>query len=49
MGTSQLATRLTGKEIDKVTDFLDSLTGDQPRVILPVLPPSVGTTPQPQP
>ena len=49
MGTSQLGVRLTGPEIDKVTAFLDSLTGDQPRVILPALPPSVGTTPQPQP
>ena len=49
MGTSQLGTRLTGAEIDKVTAFLDSLTGDQPSVTFPVLPPSVGTTPQPQP
>jgi len=49
MGTSQLGARLTGDEIDKVTAFLDSLTGDQPQVIFPVLPPSVGTTPQPQP
>ena len=49
MGTSQLGARLTSEEIDKVTSFLDSLTGEQPQVTFPVLPPSVGTTPTPEP
>lgn len=49
MGASQLGIHLTGDEVDKITAFLGSLTGEQPRVTYPVLPPSVGSTPQPQP
>ena len=49
MGTSQLGTELTDDEIDKITTFLDSLTGEQPKVTYPILPPSVATTPRPQP
>jgi cytochrome c peroxidase len=49
MGASQLGIHLTGDEVDKITAFLGSLTGEQPNVTYPVLPPSVGSTPQPQP
>ena len=49
MGTSQLGVRLTDDEIDKITAFLDSLTGEQPKVIYPILPPSGAGTPQPEP
>ena len=49
MGTSQLGTQLTDDEVDKITAFLDSLTGDQPKVIYPILPPGGAATPQPQP
>lgn len=49
MGTTQLGTQLTSAEIDKITDFLNSLTGDQPQVLYPVLPPSVAGTSRPQP
>ncbi|HET8996511.1 MAG TPA: cytochrome-c peroxidase [Acetobacteraceae bacterium] len=49
MGTSQLGTQLTADEIGKITDFLGSLTGTQPNVTYPILPPSVATTPRPQP
>jgi cytochrome c peroxidase len=49
MGASQLGIELTGDEIDKITAFLGSLTGKQPEVTYPVLPPSVATTPHPQP
>lgn len=49
MGTSQLGTELTGDEIDRITDFLGALTGDQPQVTFPVLPPSVAATPRPKP
>jgi cytochrome c peroxidase len=49
MGTSQLGAELSGDEIDKITAFLASLTGDQPKVTLPILPPSSAATPRPQP
>jgi cytochrome c peroxidase len=49
MGTSQLGTKLTGGEIDKITDFLSSLTGDQPQIVYPILPPSVTSSSRPQP
>jgi cytochrome c peroxidase len=49
MGTSQLGTKLTPQEIDNVVAFLNSLTGEQPKIIYPVLPPSVAETPRPHP
>lgn len=49
MGTSQLGTQLSDDEINKITAFLDSLTGEQPSVSYPILPPGVATTPRPQP
>lgn len=49
MGVSQLGAQLNDDEIDKITAFLGSLTGEQPKVVYPVLPPSVVTTPRPQP
>jgi cytochrome c peroxidase len=49
MGASQLGIELIDEEVDKITAFLDSLTGEQPEVTFPFLPPSVATTPQPQP
>ena len=49
MGTSQLGAQLTGDDIDKITAFLDSLTGEQPKLTYPILPPSVAGTPRPQP
>ena len=49
MGTSQLGTELTAQEIDNVVAFLDSLTGDQPKLEYPMLPPGVAATPRPQP
>jgi cytochrome c peroxidase len=49
MGTSQLGVRLTDDEVDKITDFLGALTGEQPSVTYPILPPSGADTPQPQP
>ena len=49
MGTSQLGVQLTDDEIDKITAFLGSLTGDQPKVTFPILPASGAGTPQPQP
>ena len=49
MGVSQLGAQLTDDEIDKIVNFLGSLTGDQPQVTYPILPPSAAETPQPQP
>jgi len=49
MGVSQLGAQLTGNEVDKIVSFLDSLTGDQPQITYPILPPSGPETPQPQP
>ena len=49
MGTSQLGTQLTDDEVDKITAFLGSLTGEQPKVTYPIMPPSVAGTPRPQP
>ena len=49
MGTSQLGVQLTDDEIDKITAFLGTLTGEQPKVIYPILPPSGAGTPQPEP
>ncbi len=48
MGESQLGQKLTDDEIEKVTEFLKSLTGRQPQVVFPILPTSVATTPRPQ-
>jgi cytochrome c peroxidase len=49
MGAIQLGVRLTDDEATKITDFLQSLTGEQPRIAYPVLPPSIAETPRPQP
>lgn len=49
MGSSQLGANLTDDEIGKITAFLESLTGDQPKVTVPILPPSGAATPRPQP
>ncbi len=49
MGTSQLGSQLSSDEIDKITAFLGSLTGEQPKVTLPILPPSVAATSRPAP
>jgi cytochrome c peroxidase len=49
MGVSQLGAQLNGEEIEEITSFLESLTGEQPKVVYPTLPPSVAATPRPQP
>jgi cytochrome c peroxidase len=49
MGAAQLGIKLSDDEVDKITAFLESLTGEQPQVTYPILPPSTATTPQPQP
>ncbi|MFA5952639.1 MAG: cytochrome-c peroxidase [Hyphomicrobium sp.] len=49
MGTSQLGQKLSDDEITQITGYLKSLTGEQPQVTYPILPPSSASTPQPQP
>jgi cytochrome c peroxidase len=47
MGDAQLGIELTDKETKAVTAFLRSLTGVQPRIEYPILPPSTSKTPRP--
>jgi cytochrome c peroxidase len=49
MGASQLGVHLTDEEADKITAFLDALTGRQPQLVYPILPPSGAGTPPAQP
>ncbi len=47
MGAAQLGIQLTDDDIDKITAFLSTLNGDQPRVEYPILPPNTDKTPRP--
>lgn len=47
MGTSQLGTELNNDEVKAITAFLRTLTGEQPKVEYPTLPPSTKDTPKP--
>lgn len=47
MGSSQLGMALNEGEVEKITAFLEALTGDQPKVVHPILPPSTPQTPRP--
>ena len=49
MGQAQLGRDFTDEEITLITAFLLSLTGDQPEVTYPVLPPHTADTPPPEP
>ena len=47
MGTSQLGQELSDDEVKAITEFLRSLTGEQPMIEYPILPPSTRDTPKP--
>ncbi|HEX8776809.1 MAG TPA: cytochrome-c peroxidase [Rhodanobacter sp.] len=49
MGSSQLGAKLSDDDVAKIVRFLAALDGDQPRVALPILPPSGAETPRPRP
>ncbi|HZG21801.1 MAG TPA: cytochrome-c peroxidase [Herbaspirillum sp.] len=49
MARVQLGRQFSADENAKVVAFLKTLTGEQPRVSLPVLPPSTEKTPRPRP
>jgi cytochrome c peroxidase len=48
MATSQLGEKLNDDQIGKITLFLKTLTGEQPQVTYPILPPSTVDTPRPE-
>jgi cytochrome c peroxidase len=47
MATSQLGADLDDTQIDAITAFLGSLTGEVPEIVYPILPPETATTPRP--
>lgn len=47
MGTAQLGTELSPDEVKAITAFLHSLTGERPRIELPILPARTDDTPRP--
>src|SRR5208283_5274159 len=49
MGQVQLGQRLTDKEEDSIVAFLQTLTGEKPKIDLPSLPPRTDATPRPKP
>ena len=49
MGKLQLGKTYTQEETDKIVAFLKTLTGDQPKIELPILPASIDDTPKPEP
>ena len=49
MARLQLGRQLEQAQIEQISAFLKTLTGDQPSFALPVLPPSTAQTPRPQP
>jgi cytochrome c peroxidase len=49
MGRIQLGRRYTSEENATIVAFLKTLTGEQPRFELPILPPSSDKTPRPKP
>ncbi|MGD1880608.1 MAG: cytochrome-c peroxidase [Kiloniellaceae bacterium] len=49
MGSTQLGADLSDEDVDKITAFLHALTGEQPQITYPVLPPSTVDTPRPKP
>jgi len=48
MGAIQKGDQLSKDESEKITAFLESLTGEQPKVTYPVLPPDGATSPRPE-
>ncbi|OYQ75622.1 cytochrome-c peroxidase [Wohlfahrtiimonas sp. G9077] len=49
MGRLQLRRNYTPEEVSNIVAFLKTLTGEQPQIMLPILPPSINDTPKPQP
>jgi len=47
MAEYQLGITLTAGETNKIVAFLRTLTGDQPSIIFPILPPATANTQKP--
>jgi cytochrome c peroxidase len=47
MGNVQLGKQLSDADVQTIVAFLKTLTGKQPQVVYPILPPSTDTTPRP--
>ena len=47
MGNSQIGKEISDQEAELIVDFLKTLTGVNPKITLPVLPPSTDKTPKP--
>ncbi len=47
MSSSQLGINLSKKEVKQIVAFLKTLTGEQPKIEYPILPPSTDATPKP--
>jgi cytochrome c peroxidase len=47
MGSAQFGIQLSDGETGELTAFLGALTGRQPKIAYPLLPPSTDTTPRP--
>jgi cytochrome c peroxidase len=47
MGRHQLGVELPKQDVDNIVAFLNTLTGKQPQIVLPLLPPSGPHTPKP--
>ncbi len=47
MAAYQLGVTITADETGKIVAFLQTLTGDQPSIVFPILPPSGANTPKP--
>jgi cytochrome c peroxidase len=48
MAEYQLGTTCSAEDVAKIVAFLKTLTGDQPKIMVPVLPPSGPDTPRPE-
>lgn len=47
MGSSQLGLKVSDSEADLIVAFLYALTGRQPKIVYPILPPNGADTPKP--
>lgn len=48
MGSAQLGEDLNDEEVDAIVAFLKTLTGEQPQIEYPILPPNAAGTPRPE-
>jgi len=49
MGRLQLGRKYSAEEIESIVAFLKALSGERPKIAMPLLPPSSNTTPRPDP